>query len=330
MRRLWLHIGSHKTGTTTLQSSLRAASKKKELGRWNYIAASNAINMNNIVSVKGDGADMQWKIKPVTLRRQIPAQGDCIISGERLFWLEDEVEILRLANILKTYFDEIRVVAYLRRQDSVALSFRKTVIVAPVARRFFGIKVGALPDYLPHMDRYFDYYNKIVFWKRFFGKDNVIVRKYESDSLVEGNTVSDFSNIIGQDIPLAPKMLNVSWSRSQLLVGLWLQSKGYSVEACLDIIKNIGGTERLLPSRIDAMRFMERFRESNAALAENYGHEGLSGYFSNDFSDYPEKGNDNIDEMALDLKKIETELSNKFGAEATFASTEQLGPAQEV
>jgi hypothetical protein len=312
MRRLMLHIGSHKTGTTTLQSSLRSACRKKKLGEWSYSHASDTINMNNVVAIKGDGADMRWRVRVSVLESQLPMTGNCIISGERLFWMDSKKEISSLANTLKAHFDEINVVAYLRRQDSLALSFRKTAVTMRPAGRFFGHSANAFPEYLPHMDRYFDYASKINIWENVFGARNVIVRKYESSSLLGNDTVSDFSNILGHKIKPISKRLNKSWSRGQVLVGMWLLSKGYLLDHFHDIVLSIKDDEKLLPSRSDAERFMERFKDSNKTLAKKYDPSGPVGYFNDDFSCYPEQGNDDISSLSLDLGAIEAEVSKRI------------------
>lgn len=312
MRRLWLHIGSHKTGTTTLQSSLRVAGRKGKLGDWTYVHAEKMPNLNNVVAIRGEGPDMRWQIKSAVLEQHIPPSGDCIISSERLFWLNTRRELMPLATTLRKSFDDIKVIVYLRRQDSFALSFRKTAITIPPARRFFGCSIGALPDYLPHMDRCFDYSTKLAAWESVFGAENIVVRRYEAQDLIGNDTVSDFSHVIGQHVPSIAKRVNKSWSRSQLLAGLWLLSKGYPTDLFLDILKDIEDSEKLLPSRDEAERFMARFGDSNSALAQKYDPKGPAGYFSDSFSQYPERGNDDISALPVDLAKIEAEVARRM------------------
>jgi hypothetical protein len=306
MRKLWLHIGAHKTGTTTLQNSLSNANRKGKLGSLTYVHSESPPNSNNAIAIQGDGENMRWKIKPAVLEESIPESGDCIISSERFFWLDSKKTISPLAAVLKDKFDEIKVVAYLRRQDSLALSFRKTAITIPPARRFFGNSISALPVYLPHMDRYFDYFEKLSAWESVFGRENIIVRKYDLNTLIGNDTVADFSHVIGHQIDPIKKRANKSWSRNQLLAGFWLHSKGYPQDNFLNILKNLENNgEKLLPSRADAIHFMDRFKKSNLELAKKYAPNGDPSYFDDDFSKYPEIGNDDISNMSAYLKEIE-------------------------
>lgn len=303
MRKLWLHIGSHKTGTTTLQRALIAAKRKELLGDWTYVHAQNAPNLNNAVMIRGAGPDMTWHVKTSVLQDRIPQTGNCIISAERFFWLDSEQEIQRLAKLLKARFDQIKVVAYLRRQDSLALSFRKTAITMLPARQFFGDGISALPQYLPHMDSYFDYAKKMSIWENAFGAGNIVVRRYG-----DHDTVEDFSTVIGHDLPTLPRKINKSWSRDQMIAAMWLQTRGYSYRDFSSVIAKITDDRKLLPSRSAAQGFVGRFAGSNATLVTRYGDQDSVCYFNDDYSQYPEIGNDTISGRAISLKKIEAKV----------------------
>jgi|APEBP8051073058_1049385.scaffolds.fasta_scaffold00891_4 hypothetical protein len=308
MRTIWIHIGSHKTGTTTLQSALKAAGRKDALQGMSYCHPVGKINSNALIDVTGKGEDMRWTLNPLILKRRIPEEGDCIISAERLFWLDDQAEIARIAKILRRRFDRIMVVAYLRRQDLLAVSFRKTTVATQVGRRFFGDRIGAFPEYQPHMDRYFCYAEKLQLWENVFGAENVIVRKYDKKHLVGGDTVTDFCSLLGIDSKIAVKEQNTKWNRSQLLVGMWLQARNHDCKDVPRIIADIEDDQQLMPARSEAIAFMQRFAASNALLARKYDPEGLPGYFDDDFSRFPEQGNDDLSTLTISLDDIEKRL----------------------
>lgn len=311
MRTIWLHIGSHKTGTTTLQSALRAAERQNALKGMSYCHPVGKINSNALVNVLGKGADMRWTLNPLILKKGIPEEGDCIISAERLFWLDDPAEIGRIAKILRRRgFGRIKIVAYLRRQDLLAVSFRKTTVATQVGRRFFGDRIGAFPEYQPHMDRYFCYAEKLQLWEDVFGAENVLVRRYDKKDLVGGDTVTDFFNLAGIDAKITVKEQNTKWNRSQLLVGMWLQARNHDCKDVPRIIADIEDDQQLMPSRSEAIAFMQRFAASNALLARKYDPTtGLPGYFDDDFSRFPEQGNDSLSTLTISLDDIEKRLN---------------------
>lgn len=303
MRRLWLHIGSHKTGTTTLQSSLRAAQRRGTLGNWTYVHAPKAVNLNKAVAFRGEGAELIWRIKPAVLQGYIPPSGDCIISAERFFWLNRKRDIAKLFLVLSAHFQEIKVVCYLRRQESLALSFRKTAISTVLGRSFFGDGISALPIYRPYMDRYFNYAEKLALWEDVFGADNVFVRRYG-----ERDTVEDFSDVIGHIIPPVAHRVNRSWSRTQLLAGLWLQSRGYAYQDFSQVIEDFKDDTSLLPSKVQAVEFTSHFMKSNHILARKYDVGGDPSYFGEDYSKYPDISNEGISDLEPILKDIEARI----------------------
>jgi hypothetical protein len=308
MRTLWLHIGSHKTGTTALQSGLLIAKRKKALGPFSYCHVEEKSHCNAIVDAIGDNKEMRWTFNRDILEQSMPEKGNVIVSAERLFWLDEQAEIEKLAEYARRNFDDVKVVAYLRRQDELAVSFRKTTVITGVGRRFFGDRIGSFPEYHPHMDRYFCYAEKLELWENVFGAENVIVRKYQKSDLSGDDTLSDFFSVIGLECGKFVTEKNTQWNRSQLAVGMWLQHKGYSKAEILCVIKGIEDDQRMLPARAEAMAFMRRFAASNARLALKYDPTGPSTYFDEDFSKFPEQGNDNLENLTVDLKDIERSL----------------------
>lgn len=313
MRRLWLHIGSHKTGTSTLQRNLRQAKNRGLLGEYDYIHVKGQFQANPIIEISGHGADMAPKIRSDLLGRLIDAagDGDAVLSTEMLFWCYDPAQIQSLAAQLYSQFDEIKIVVYLRRQDALALSHRKQVIMGVAALKFYGCQIGALPDYAPHLHRYFDYETKLSLWSDAFGHDALVVRRFEPMSLQGGDTVNDFFGLIGVPFEKHVADVNQALSRSAVLAGLWLRQKGYprrSFEPLLYAIKDVP----LRPARADAYSFYDHFRSSNMRLAARYDPLGPSAFFNENFETYPEVGNDKLIDLTINLDALEAQAQRKL------------------
>jgi hypothetical protein len=306
MRRLWLHIGSHKTGTSTLQRNLRQAKNHRALGGYRYIHVKGKFQANPIVVPAGAGPDMTFTLRHDLLERLIHAagDGDAVLSTEMLFWLYDPAQIQALADQLYQHFDEIRVVVYLRRQEALALSHRKQVVMGVAALDFYGCQIAALPDYAPHLHRYFDYAAKLALWEAAFGAEALVVRRFETGL----DTVADFFDLIGVPFKKRVEDVNEAMSRSAVLAGLWLRQKGYvqrsSFEPLLYAIKDVP----LRPARADAQAFHDHFRASNMQLAARYDPGGPPAFFSADFSRYPETGNDQLVDLTVDLDALEQQV----------------------
>ncbi|AUQ84656.1 hypothetical protein [Phaeobacter inhibens] len=295
-RRLWLHIGSHKTGSTSLQTALRQGQSDKTLGRWSYLHARPRVDFNPLVRCHGMGAGMHTELRwPFLERRMADADhrghGDCILSSEMLFWLMDVADLEALRQQLLTHFDEISVVAYLRRQDALALSHRKQVVMGRAAYQFYGAQIRGLPEFQPHMMRYFDYATKLARWEQVFGAENVTVRRFQRGDLVGGDTVLDFYHLVGLTPPPELPQENAAWSRSQLLAGLWLRQRGYPRQSFAEAVQELPDDGRLMPARDDAAAFLARFEAINRALAARYDPQGPEMFFDCDLSRYPEAGN---------------------------------------
>lgn len=305
MRRLILHIGSHKTGSTSLQNALRRGHNEGVLGSWTYVFPPGKSAIHGMVIATGSGPDTRFRVNIPRLLELMPQHGDCIISSELLFWLDEAAQIDELARVLRARFDDIHLVAYLRRQDALALSHRKQVVRGVVALQFYGAKVSALPEFQPHMMRYFDYPSKLDMWARAFGQDRITVRRFQASDLVGGDTVHDFFGLIGVPPVIIRARANEAMSRSQILAGLWLQARGLDAVSVWPELMQIDDPDHLMPSRSDAQAFLYRFGAINAELARRYDPSGPARYFDEDMSGYPVEGNDCLDGLEVDLADLE-------------------------
>lgn len=311
MRRLILHIGSHKTGSTSLQKALRQGQRQKTLGPWRYLHAAPRVDFNPLIQCCGMGAQMQTVMRWSFLERQLQRArerggGSCIISTEMLFWVDDPIDIKALADRLRLEFDEIRVVVYLRRQDLLALSHRKQVVMGRAAYQFYGAQVQALPTFRPYMMRYFDYAAKLEKWEQVFGRDKVIVRRFQRRDLLGDDTVLDFWQFLELPPPESRSPdANIAWNRTQLLAGLWLRQRGYPREAFLPHLLALEDSQVLRPSRVQMRHFLGRFHQVNAALAQRYDLAGPPRFFDGDLSQYPEFSNDGYVAPRPDLGALE-------------------------
>lgn len=304
MRKLWIHIGSHKTATTSIQGALSDAQKTGNLQGLKYPLPNPKTKKQLLVSTKGDGASCQSSLNWKVLRESVAGTASTILSAEGLFWLHDANTIAQFAKELQPQFDAIHVVAYLRRQDQLALSHRKQVVKRPAAARFYGVEATALPSYAPHFDRYFDYATKMDTWADAFGAAAMTVRLYDRATLKDGDAVTDFFDLIGQTPGEIGKDRNQPLSRRQLLAGLFLKSQGIKPKVINRIIENFPPDVPLQPSRQQAEDFLAHFADSNRKLAKTWGTPDRPGFFDTDMSMYPEVGNDTLELAGLNPKVL--------------------------
>lgn len=302
MAHLILHIGSHKTGTSSIQYVLTRSAEALEKAGASYLQTNalgkQAANANTLAKMKGKGAAFTSTLSDDVADALIRPEAKLnILSSENLFWLHDAGEIARLAKLIQLRFESVSVIAYLRRQDMLALSHRKQVI-SPIPRpaaRFYGYQMSALPEHQPHFHTYFDYHAKLEMWREAFGTENMQVALFQREALKNGDSVADFFARAGLQPPRGeePVRRNTAVGRERTLLALAAKAAGIGGDALKAIRRAASDEGKLLPARADAQAFLANWADSNARLAQAWKlPDGSPFVFSDDFSMYPEVGTD--------------------------------------
>lgn len=214
-RVAYIHIGTEKTGTSSVQKFM--LDNQRELStngllypidcgylsnfRLIWYATRNVDShpMNNSVDLSDPIKRARWanrfekKHKKEIKKFQAKhSSGSTVVySSEHLqSRLVHPAELEKLRDFLQPLYDEIRVIVYLRRQDQLAISGYSTILRAG----------HTLPFELPAANRlshYYSYVRLLDLWSSVFGQDNMIVRLYERSQLVEQDVVDDFGSIVG-------------------------------------------------------------------------------------------------------------------------------------
>jgi hypothetical protein len=303
-RRAIVHIGTEKTGSTTLQCFL-AANREALLRRGRqYPSFCGAANHTGLAALAMDGAKQDpildaWGGRgDLVARMHRAAEADlhpdrtAILSSEHCHSrLTSPEEVARLKRFLDAHFDAIDVCVYLRRQDRLAASLYSTELKS--GRSTPGILPAAEPG------GYFDYDVFLRRWEAVFGADRVHVRIFERGRLAGGSVVPDFLSWWGIDAAqdFAPaRDFNVSIAAPaqeflRLLNGHLCEAAGPDARAARAAL--VGRLEAAyagpgaLPSRAAAMEFVDRFASGNEAVRSRHFAD-LPSLFDEDFSAYPD------------------------------------------
>jgi hypothetical protein len=298
MKSLILHIGSHKTGSTTIQSFLRNNSRLIDGYGWKlFCLKKNGLksgegNVNSWINFMGERENFEAKLDLDLVKELGRMDGNAIISSEELSWVFDESHIEEIAIALRNVFDDIKIVVYFRRQDDAIVSHYQQGFKRKnsTAARFYGRSLEPAPPIVAgYHDKYLDYNNKYLMWASAFGKANVLVRWFQRESLVESDVLVDFLTLIGidvLDIDL-PKKDNQSLSKYSIIVNLTLFNGYHYSDWWREFIKylDVNYEKNFLPSRDYAERTYLRYEKSNQRLAREL--EVNIQTFSRDFSRYP-------------------------------------------
>jgi len=320
-RSLILHIGTEKTGTTSIQEFLALNRPRlKQAG----ILYPESLGPTNHIRLAAYASHKPWRLlskypldtqeKHLEFKRFLChefqnelALSSCehvIISNEHLHSrLRETRQIAEIKAFLAHFFHSITVLVYFRRQDLMACSHYSTALKAGSA--------DAKPFKASKTNYYYNFLKIYQNWTGVFGQQQVTVRIFAKDRFKNGNLIDDFCAHAGispcPNLPL-PQRRNeaLSLEAGLLIQALNKQAKNGRIkidkrtrkQLVKDILQCHKGAP-FYPEQQKAVEFFNRYRESNAVL-ENLLDGSLRPLFDHDFSIYPEK----IDKGLLQEKRL--------------------------
>lgn len=310
IRRAFLHIGLEKTGTTSIQLTLRdnaarleangvlfdqhfTAKVRKSVGNSMGLvgAALEADKRQMFLRGRDDAWDMPCDFASYPAD-QIRARKDIstlIFSSEQLSsWLVMPKEVKRLREFLLSVAETVTVVVYLRRQDRLAQSLINETVKGGGVFNYRRI------DRLLNLDgRKLHFVEMLRVYRDVFGANNVVLRHFARDALTDGDVVTDFQHLVGLGgMSLErPERRNASLSLEALYV-MSLVNDLQAVFGDLDglqaarkaIVRSGQGKLQVI-TRKRAKRLVEDFAEENAELADMAG---VAKFFDGDFDEFPQ------------------------------------------
>jgi hypothetical protein len=322
-QRCVLHIGTEKTGTSSVQKFLAlnrdalaadgcyyaAATGRNGEGQYSFVAATRDYPFSHDVgtvfnmNTEEDRVQFAEKFRSALTAEfdRIPDASTWLISSEhfhsRLFHRH---EIARLRDFLEPHVSEFEVVLYLRRQDRMAVSLYSTLVKAGQTnpKVFPTIKGEKLPYY-------FDYEKIHAHWASVFGTDSVRIRLFDPAEMIGGGLIEDFCDVAGLSLEgkARPPIVNESLSQAgvDFLLAVnrqlpeFVDGKPNQLRKMLSRrVSNIcrGKCEPVMRPQAEA--FYSVFRDSNERLKALKFPERVAPLFNEDFSDYPDTVSEHV------------------------------------
>lgn len=327
--KLILHIGTPKTGTTSIQHYLNKNRLKLTLNRiyvplsvmtapgnhrWIPVIAYNNDHVDGFTKKRfKNKKDREEKINDLKYRfatecKDAVSAGKCdtlILTSEHCHArLREEEEIERLYNFFKDIFDEIKIVIYIRDPLKMAVS-----------RFSEGIKSGNLTRHLPApTERNFDKHlcnhaHYIDLWSRCFRGTEILVRRFERNLLVGGDVVTDFCSSLFPDLDRSDFEDQDKRNESMSLTGMALIRKmnfqfPYFINNKVNPMRG-QIVDPILESTNDGSKFLpckEEFSAYNDAFAKS-NEKVRARYFPEDKSLFPPQ--QVFSEEKIDLEDVE-------------------------
>lgn len=321
--KLTLHIGTEKTGSTSIQHALAARREELLAAGILYPRLFGSENHTEVaVAAMGPRPNDPLQIQETThagmdhagyaeavsrrLGEEIDAAGveTLLISNEHCHSrLTDLDSIRRILDVIGRPVTRVEVIVYLRRQDRMAVSMHST--------RLRDGGRGTIFPVFREPPAYYDFHRLMANYAEVFGAGSIRARLFEREHLVGGDVVADFFALLGLAVSLPPAArANLSLSRQQarflemfnerfplIVDGRLNPARGPVMAAVHKTLRGQPGR----PARAQAMAFQTQFADVNR-LARDRFLPGLdrSTLFDDDFSDYPEQ-----DETAWPLTEDE-------------------------
>ncbi|WP_237066288.1 hypothetical protein [Microbulbifer guangxiensis] len=313
MRTLYLHIGFHKTGSTSLQLALSRARAQLAAEGFEFISLGKKGNSSGAIDVRKTDGQLSFSLNDRFAELLASSRSDrVIVSAEHLSFLHEARQVEEVCRLCRQHFERTIVIVYLRRQDRQAISFKQQAARGcerdrSSSSKLLGHESGALPALTDDVRTYYDYCAKLRLWADSFGKESLRVRRFNAADLEGRDIVTDFASLLGLSTDLDPCRINESVSRKEFLLSHRLIELGLEPRQLKKLKPWMKQDKsRLKPARERAVDFFSHFAESNRALDREFLSHPSGLGFSDDFTSYPETGNDHL--LLSDLAEWEPDF----------------------
>ena len=191
MKKLYLHIGLHKTGSTSLQSFLCENKDKLLKSRYLYpnqgLSANGKCHHNLAWQATSDQRYDQSLGSFKSLNNEIELSiADKVIISSEDFSKAKLKDIRYIYSKLNSY--DVRIVVYIKRQDLRVQSVYSQMVKS-------GTYFKSIDSFINGTSNKFDYYSLLQPWRNVFGIDKIIVKPLEKSQIED--IFSDFLAEVG-------------------------------------------------------------------------------------------------------------------------------------
>jgi hypothetical protein len=319
-----LHIGTEKTGTSTLQNFLKFNRKKilkdgiffpqhfndGEGSQWEYVAASiNNSWVQDIGKAFGIKDQEDHAIFLDTLTKDLERQfanntkvETLLISSEHFHSrLSTQNMVQKLKEFLDPWVENFEVIVYFRRQDELARSHFSTRI-----KSGYQGNDPVLPQ-IGKLHSYYQYDELVKRWGKVFGKQALTVGLYPKIMDAEGTILYDFCRkcnirLFGKKMPdHVNNSVNAAGLRFIQTMNAFLDERPKPRNAKLrseiiGLVTELFSGPMYVLDKKTAMAFVQPFEEGNEIIRQQFFPEQEDLLFSNNYDHYPEKAESLTDE----------------------------------
>lgn len=315
MKTLYLHIGTQKTGTTSIQGFCKDNAKVLEskgfcypIFPYEYPRVSKDRNahflMGRILDTNGNRMiEQERKIyqEGMDTIRNLFLKFDNIILSDEHIWQTTYRERPDFWKQIKEEADvsgfQVKIIVYLRRQDEFIGSLWNQVVKTAIRPDRCRQTFDEYVEHLPGISQ-LNYYQKLESIAEVLGKENIIVRVFERNRFYCGSIYADFLNAVHLD-------LSDDFEILQTVKNLGLAGNTHEIKRILNSLPQMSDKKKnnflrdiLLDfseiskqeypsspfSPEETREFLDRYEESNALVLKNYLNDAYQTLFHQDIS----------------------------------------------
>lgn len=302
MKTLYLHIGTSKTGTTTIQTycginreQLKSKGVLFPIMPYHYDRITENRNGHFLyATIYENGVRNKEKEKQV-LKQELDYIVDCfkdydnVLLSEESIWWATATRRKGLWKYLQEHSQQnnyqVKIIVYLRRQDQFMMSRYNQIIKTDTGggtQRFY--------EYFKDMNGKYkcvmNYRQRLDYMAKFFPKENIVVKRFDRSYFYNGDLNADFLHILGVEIDDTfaelPKDENLAISVQSGELKRVLNRLGTMTFAeNQKLLQMLNECEALLPKReVSIMttehieKFMKKFIDDNESIAVDYIGDG--------------------------------------------------------
>ena len=205
-----MHIGTEKTGTTSIQEFLYQ-NQKQLIDSGHYFIQSAGAKKNRALPaycMRDDKYDDFFRNQEITTSHQknefkrdflnrfqneiesVPSQIHTVIISSEHFHsrINTQDEVDNVYQLLSSYFSDLKIICYLRDQVSTCMSFYSTAIKSGNRPSFgkFVLNCNA-------KNIYYNYSEMLSNWERVFGLESLNVSVFSPEEFLNGDLLDDFT-----------------------------------------------------------------------------------------------------------------------------------------
>lgn len=302
MKTLYIHIGTSKTGTTTIQTycginreQLKSKGVLFPIMPYHYDRITENRNGHFLYAKIYENGVRNKEKEEQVLKQELDYIVDCfkdydnVLLSEESIWWATATRRKGLWKYLQEHSQknnyQVKIIVYLRRQDQFMMSRYNQILKTDTGggtQRFY--------EYFKDMNGKYkcvmNYRQRLDYMAKFFPKENIVVKRFDRSYFYNGDLNADFLHILGVEIDDTfaelPKDENLGISVQSGELKRVLNRLGpITFAENQKLLQMLNECEELLPKReVSIMttehieKFMKKFIDDNESIAVDYIGDG--------------------------------------------------------